>query len=60
MGIFSKKNDDGVLNVDWLPLDPPRDAAEHMRRVTLDSAMLERESSRTDDYINFTYLDMLP
>ena len=46
--------DAGVLNMDWLPLDPPHDAAEHMRRVNLDSVMLERESTRMDDYIDFT------
>jgi hypothetical protein len=46
--------------LDWSPLDAPKDAEEHMRRVSLDSAMLEREPSRKDDYIDFTYLDMLP
>lgn len=60
MGIFSGNKDKGVMNVDWSPLDLPRDAEEHMRRVTLDSVMLEREPSRMDDYITFTYLDMLP
>jgi hypothetical protein len=58
--LYPASKEDGVLNVDWLPLDPPHDAAEHMRRVTLDSVMLEREPSRMDDYISFTYLDMLP
>jgi hypothetical protein len=60
MGLFSRNKDSGVLNLDWSPLDAPRDAEEHMRRVTLDSLMLEREASRMDDYIDFTYLDMLP
>ena len=59
MGLFSRKND-GVLNLDWSPLDAPRDAEEHLRRVTLSSAMLDREPDRMDDYITFTYLDMLP
>jgi hypothetical protein len=60
MGLFSRKKDDGVLKLDWSPLDLPHTAEEHMQRVTLDSAMLDREPSRTDDYIDFTYLNMLP
>ena len=60
MGLFSRDKDAGVIAMDWSPLDPPRDADEHMRRTTLDTVMLERESSRMDDYITFTYLDMLP
>jgi len=60
MGLFSRSKNEGVLNVDWSPLDPPRDADEHMGRVTLKSIMLEREPSRMDDYVNFTYLEMLP
>ena len=60
MGIFSRDKEQESLLVDWAPLDAPRNADEHKRRVTLDSAMLEREPSRMDDYIDFTYLDMLP
>ena len=60
MGLFSRSKDSGVLNLDWSPLEAPKDAEEHMRRVSLDSAMLEREPLRRDDYIDFTYLDMLP
>ena len=60
MGLFSRDKDTGVIAMDWSPLDPPRDADEHLRRVTLDTVMLEREYSRMDDYITFTYLNMLP
>jgi hypothetical protein len=60
VGIFSRGKRAGVIELDWLPLDPPHDAEEHLRRVTLNSAMLEREPSRSDDYIDFTYLNMLP
>ena len=60
MGLFSRNKDSGVLNVDWSPLDAPKDAEEHMRRVTLDSSLLDREPSRRDDYMDFTYLDILP
>ena len=60
MGLFSRNKDVVVIAMDWSPLDPPRDADEHIRRTTLDTVMLEREPSRIDDYITFTYLDMLP
>ena len=60
MGIFSRGKRAGVIELDWSPLDPPHDAEEHLHRVTLNSAMLDREPSRSDDYIDFTYLNMLP
>ena len=60
MGFFSRNKDSGVLKLDWSPLGAPKDAEEHMRRVTLDSSMLEREPSRRDEYADFTYLGMLP
>lgn len=60
MGFFSRNKDEGVLNMDWSPLDPPRTANEHLERVTLESVLLERDPSRMEDYITFTYLEMLP
>jgi hypothetical protein len=60
MGIFSRNKDHSVIAMDWSPLGPPSEADEHIKRTTLDSVMLEREPSRTDDWITFTYLDILP
>lgn len=60
MGLFSKNRNSDEIRIDWSPLKPPMNAEEHKARMTLDSVMLEREPSRMDDYITFTYLDLLP
>jgi hypothetical protein len=60
MGLFSRSKNDGQIPIDWSPNAAPRNSDEHRNRVTLKSIMLERDPSRMDDYINFTYLDMLP
>jgi hypothetical protein len=60
MGIFSRKRSDGQISVDWSPHTSPENPDERKSRLTLKSPMLEREPSRMDDYITFTYLDLLP
>jgi hypothetical protein len=60
MGLFSRNKNSSIINLDWSPLTPPKDADEHIRRTTLDSVMIEREPSRIVDTDLFYYLDHLP
>ncbi|MDA2996713.1 MAG: hypothetical protein O3C26_04260 [Actinomycetota bacterium] len=60
MGIFSQDKNKKVVDVDWSPHGLPKNADETQSRCTMESAMLEREPSRMDDYFQFTYLQMLP
>lgn len=60
MGLFSRNRSNRQIPLDWSPNPAPRNSDEHMNRVALKSMMLDREPSRMDDYLEFTYLVMLP
>ena len=60
MGIFSKSGSRGHIDIDWNPLPLPKNTEDFRSRVTLESAMFEREPNRKYDYSSFLYLDNLP